>query len=313
MLLPGSLIWLAPAVAARRRSRLSMTCGGCRLRAAAAQTRDRRCLRGIGAVGSACNLDRCSPRWRRLGSPISTISWMAPMVWPGEWPPSASVAAVLRRSQRAMSSSAAASLSITGAAAAFLVVQLSSCPHLHGRRGLRTARFSGCRDRHAGLALGCVAAVVPAARFLALHRRCDRHARAASAAAETRSGRRTRSTITSASCAWVSDIAARRSSSTWSCSPPAAAPSGLRSQDASVQIAVLAVWCVLYGLGMVAVDRRWKERGVCLNRGIRPPGSTSAPCSPCCTISRPRRVAWLPELLAAFQPRHPARVRVRTC
>ncbi len=32
------------------------------------------------------------------------------------------------------------------------------------------------------------------------------------------------------------------------------------SQDASVQMTVLAIWCVLYGLGMIAVDRLWKER-----------------------------------------------------
>jgi UDP-GlcNAc:undecaprenyl-phosphate/decaprenyl-phosphate GlcNAc-1-phosphate transferase len=32
------------------------------------------------------------------------------------------------------------------------------------------------------------------------------------------------------------------------------------SQDASVQMTVLAIWCVLYGLGMIAVERLWKER-----------------------------------------------------
>ena len=32
------------------------------------------------------------------------------------------------------------------------------------------------------------------------------------------------------------------------------------SQDASVQMTVLAIWCVLYGLCMIAVDRLWKER-----------------------------------------------------
>jgi UDP-N-acetylmuramyl pentapeptide phosphotransferase/UDP-N-acetylglucosamine-1-phosphate transferase len=31
-------------------------------------------------------------------------------------------------------------------------------------------------------------------------------------------------------------------------------------QDLSVQSAVLAVWCVLYALGMIGIDRLWKER-----------------------------------------------------
>ena len=31
-------------------------------------------------------------------------------------------------------------------------------------------------------------------------------------------------------------------------------------QDASVQFAVLAVWCVLYAVGMIGIDRLWKER-----------------------------------------------------
>ena len=72
--------------------------------------------------------------------------------------------------------------SIGAAAFAFLAFNFPPAQGVHGRRGIDSARLSLRRARHPGLARRTLAALVPAARVLAVRRRREPHAGATRAA-----------------------------------------------------------------------------------------------------------------------------------
>ena len=93
-------------------------------------------------------------------------------------------------------------------------LQLPAGEGVHGGRRLDSARLSRRGARHPRLARRALAALVPGARLLAVHRRREPHARAPACCAARESGGRTARTTTSAWCSSAGAIATPRSPST---------------------------------------------------------------------------------------------------